>query len=70
MRRRRERVRHLEQQRADALFSEGRIGRVTHKQQQVEVSIANRRVNFKWQRGIKIGLNLTQFTNVNIDLIG
>ena len=65
-RRLRERVRRLEQERANALFSAGRIGRVTHKQPQVEVSIANRRVNFKWQRGIKIGLFFSRTRNQKV----
>ena len=55
LKRRRAEIRKLEQKRTNQLYGNKQIGRVTMRKQQVEVHISNRRVNFKWQRGIKIG---------------
>ena len=55
LKRRRAKIQTLEQQRTNRLYANKQIGRVTMRKQQVEVYISNRRVNFKWQRGIKVG---------------
>ena len=55
LKRRRRKIQRLEQKQTNKLFAAKHIGRITEKKQQVEVYISNKRVNFKWQRGIKIG---------------
>ena len=45
----------LEQQRTNDLFKRRAIGRVTSQKLEVDFHISVRKVNFKWQRGNKIG---------------
>ncbi|KAK7107487.1 mitogen-activated protein kinase kinase kinase 4-like isoform X2 [Littorina saxatilis] len=56
---RRERIRrkvdHMERERDDQLLEKKRIGRVTNKVREPDYRINMRRVNFRWQRGNKIG---------------
>ena len=46
----------LEQQRTNTLYMKKQIGRMTLQQKEVDYHITNKKVNFKWQRGIKIGI--------------
>ena len=49
-------IRNLEKQRDTHLREKGRIGRVANKVREPDYRINVRRVNFRWQRGNKIGM--------------
>ena len=48
-------IQRYEQDRTNELYNRHIIGRVTNKRVEVDYRINIRRVNFKWQRGFKIG---------------
>ncbi|CAH1799809.1 unnamed protein product [Owenia fusiformis] len=68
-----ERIKHsiaqFENHRDNKMFKAGLIGRVTEKKIEVDYHIKVRRVNFKWQRGNKIGEGQfgKVYTAVNMD---
>jgi len=49
-------LRSIEQKRVDIMFANRLIGRPTNSRVDVDYHINLRRVNFRWQRGIKIGM--------------
>ena len=51
-----EAVNKLDEDRNKILSERQLIGHVTHRKSNMETRITARRVNFRWQRGIKIGM--------------
>ncbi|KAL5010300.1 hypothetical protein ScPMuIL_012605 [Solemya velum] len=62
-------VRQLEKERDQKLQEKRRVGRQTNKKSEIDYHISVRRVNFRWQRGNKIGEGQfgKVYTAVNMD---
>ena len=77
----REKIYQSEKERTTKLFQKQVIGRVTEQRVELDYNISIRRVNFKWQRGIKIGTSsfsnrvhmpehgINMFNRVNIVIV-